>query len=473
MFTGPMINFVNYTPQYGQQTEKSELCATCHTLITPTVNNSGEIVGEIMEQTPYLEWKNSIYSEQGVECQTCHMPSLLENIIISNSPPWLGTHTPFAEHHFVGGNVFMLNLLKLYGMELSLTATESQFDSTIARTLRILKNQTAEVSASYFWRTIDTLEVTVKVQNLAGHKFPTGFPSRRSWLTLVITDDQNETVFSSGEWDPESGKIDSGDNGYESHHNLITSQTQIQIYQSVMQDVDGQITQTLLRGTSYIKDNRIPPKGFTTDGPAYDSSAVYGLALEDNDFNRENGIEGSGSDLVTYRIGDLNSSENYKINVKLLYQSVETKFTEDLFLYDIPEVEHFKELYQTVPNNPIVIDSLELFSSVTSILSPPVVVTHSPVLIKTYPNPFNPEVNINVNVYHPGSLQLSVYNVLGEKLTTIVSDFIPEGEYLYQWNVVSDNYQSHASGEYFIETILEENGTGHKYRTVNKVIYIR
>lgn len=45
-------------------------CATCHTLFTPYVDNEGNVAGEAPEQTPYLEWKNSIYPQQEIERQT-------------------------------------------------------------------------------------------------------------------------------------------------------------------------------------------------------------------------------------------------------------------------------------------------------------------------------------------------------------------------------------------------------------------
>ena len=34
----------------------------------------------------------------------------------------------------------------------------------------------------------DRLDVDVDVLNLAGHKFPTAYPSRRAWLHVAVTD---------------------------------------------------------------------------------------------------------------------------------------------------------------------------------------------------------------------------------------------------------------------------------------------
>jgi hypothetical protein len=316
-FTPPMQMMGNYTPVSGNQVHESELCATCHTLFTPTIDNNGQIVGEIPEQTPYLEWGNSVFPGQDIQCQTCHMPEIDYPVVISNMPVWLNARTPFAKHYFVGANVFMLKILKSHGSEIGVTATPTQFDSTIARTLRLLQEKTADISASYRWQGIDTLEIKVAVENKTGHKFPTAYPSRRAWLYLGLKDGNSQPVFESGQCDNLTGEIVGLDMPYEPHHDLITNGDQVAVYQAVMQDVDGNVTYTLLRGESYIKDNRIPPSGFTSQGPYYDSTAVAGLAAQDPNFNRSDGVEGSGVDTVTYRIGSLNQAKPYQLYVLL------------------------------------------------------------------------------------------------------------------------------------------------------------
>ncbi|MCK5278546.1 MAG: hypothetical protein KAK04_08410, partial [Cyclobacteriaceae bacterium] len=128
-FAMPMQMNGNYTPVFGEQTHESELCATCHTLFTPTLDNQGNIVGEIAEQTPYLEWVNSIFPEEGESCQHCHMPEIEEGVVVSNRPIWLDPRSPFVKHFFVGANVFMLRILRDNGAEIGVTATTEQFDS--------------------------------------------------------------------------------------------------------------------------------------------------------------------------------------------------------------------------------------------------------------------------------------------------------------------------------------------------------
>lgn len=51
------------------------------------------------------------------------------------------------------------------------------------------------------------------------------------------------------------------------------------------------------------------------------------------------------------------------------------------------------------------------------------------VLSQNYPNPFNPSTNIKFSIPTSGYVNLSVYNVVGEKVGEIVNDILPEGEY--------------------------------------------
>ena len=78
----PMGRHAGYQAAQGDQILKSALCATCHTLVTETLNPDGTATGHTLhEQSAYLEWRNSIYNnevdspaEQAKSCQACHVP---------------------------------------------------------------------------------------------------------------------------------------------------------------------------------------------------------------------------------------------------------------------------------------------------------------------------------------------------------------------------------------------------------------
>ncbi len=468
-FTMPMQNSVNYTPKFGEQTHQSELCATCHTLFTPYVDNAGNVVGKAPEQTPYLEWKNSKYPAEDVQCQSCHMPDLDESIVISNRPRSLGGRSPFAQHHFVGGNIHMLRLIKANGSALGMTATSLQIDSTIARTERMLREQTADLSATYSWDSNDTLEVRVAVKNKTGHKFPTAYPSRRAWLEVQVRDGQGQPVFESGVWDSTKGDILNLGEPYERHHRIIRSSKEIQIYESVMKDVDGKVNHTLLRAAGYLKDNRIPPEGFEVGGAAYDSTEILGAAAADLDFNRN----GSGTDTTIYRIGGLDQSKTYSLSVKLNYQSLSPRFVQDLLHYDTPQVQEFKTYYQKAPNLPLTIDSLQQTVSTTSVRFKDSLVPREQLLVEAYPNPFNPEVTLIVQLPYAGNLTVEIYNALGKHVRTLFRGKINRGERRFSWNGSSDFGRQFPSGTYLLRAYLKNSNNSKTLVQTRKLVFLK
>ncbi len=466
--TNTMVNAVNYTPVFGSQTLKSELCATCHTLFTPFVDNNGNVVGEAPEQTPYLEWKNSIYPQQNIECQSCHMPVLQEAVVISNRPSFLGARSGFAQHHFVGGNLYMLQIFKQFANEIGVTASTTQLDSTYRRALQLLRNNTVELKANYLWLTNDTLQIKVAIKNKTGHKFPTAYPSRRAWLYLKVEDEQGNVQFESGAWDNATGDIVGLDDPYEVHHDVITKADQVQVYQSVMKDIDGKVNYTLLRAAGYIKDNRIPPEGFSLTGPAYDSTAIEGLALTDPNFN----AAGSGTDTVTFKIGALDKAKSYNVVLKMNYQSLSPRFVKDLFQYDTPEVQRFKSYYQAVPNLPVSIDSLTLNIFPTGLGVNPMVTPHQPFLVKAFPNPFNPQVTLEITTDRPGHLTVEIFNILGERLDIVFAGKVQTGTKRFIWQVETSGHAL-PSGTYLVRFHFKDSQNRVQQTIIKKLLYLR
>ncbi len=352
-----MQGTVNYDAQFGAHKQTSEVCATCHTLFTPTLDSSGAIVGSFPEQVPYLEWKNSVYSSgsEAKVCQDCHMPRIEESIVISVVPNRLPERSPFWKHHFAGGNAFMLSIFRDNAEALNLAASPDQFERTRQRTL----NQLASAADLDLIETDSADGVTtlvVSVANRSGHKIPTGFPSRRFWLHVRITDSLDQVVFDSGNWD-ENGEIIGLDPGYERHHDRITDPGQVQVYESVMGNVSGEQTYILLYAAQYLKDNRIPPRGFRFSGDT-EYTAPRGTVVADANFNRAGSAEGTGSDLVTYGIPTSSAAAPLTVHVELLYQSLAPRFVEELFEGSGSHIEAFEELYQDADNTPTVVASL-------------------------------------------------------------------------------------------------------------------
>jgi len=348
---------VNFLPVYSTHMNKSELCATCHTLFTPYLDNQGQVAGQFPEQTPYLEWKNSVYSAQNIQCQDCHMPVTYDPIDIATIPP---SHqvlrSPYWKHEFVGGNVYMLKMLRNNIDSLGITASPENFDSSIVRAEINLTQKALELEVTNQFEN-DSLSVFVKIINKAGHKLPAGIPFRRMWVHLKVEDAMNNIIFESGNWNS-NGEIIGLNSDFEPHYDIIRNADDVQIYEGVMVDVDGNVTNRLLRASQYIKDNRIPPAGFVSTHPSYDTTRIFGDAELDLNFNRDNGIEGSGSDLVTYRIPALTNT-NYRITAEICFQSIKPKVADYLSTIDEPDINKFTSMYNQLPNLPFVMKTVQ------------------------------------------------------------------------------------------------------------------
>lgn len=74
---------------------------------------------------------------------------------------------------------------------------------------------------------------------------------------------------------------------------------------------------------------------------------------------------------------------------------------------------------------------------------------------QNYPNPFNPTTTISFSLPSRSFVSLKVFNVLGREVATIVSEELPAGNYIRQWNAAgaaSGVYYYRASAGRFTET---------------------
>ena len=340
----PMINSTGYTPAYSAHISDSAMCATCHNLKTPYVDAQGNVLtttpdSEFPEQMPYTEWQNSIFDDAGSNpqsCQDCHMPKT--RAVVSARPNGLAAKDDFSKHHLVGANTTMLTLLRDNATQLDVTSTN--MDSAINRARAMLQSSVS-INIDSVSVNNGVLEAEVGLSNNSGHKTPTGYPSRRMWLNFKVTDSNNNIVFESGRINTD-GSIVGADNDsdptiFEPHYDLITSADQVQIYEPVMADSDGQVTYTLLRGAQYLKDNRLTPQGFNKLSVPSDV-AVRGLAFNDDNFNQ-------GSDEITYRFPVAVSGE-LTVSVSLNYQTIGYGFLQDLYQdSQLLQVQTFKTMF--------------------------------------------------------------------------------------------------------------------------------
>jgi hypothetical protein len=78
-------------------------------------------------------------------------------------------------------------------------------------------------------------------------------------------------------------------------------------------------------------------------------------------------------------------------------------------------------------------------------------------LDQNYPNPFNPVTNIAFKLPKATDVNLVVYNILGQKIKTLVSKKLRAGSYSYTWNGLNDSGIRVPSGVYFYRIVTKNN----------------
>lgn len=348
--TVPMKQAIGITPLFGQHMKSSALCGSCHAIDLPILDAKGNEVGTEFEQTTYLEWLNSDFQNEIVPfgptvqtCQDCHMPSTfhmpgrepqqlqyrIANIEDSTYPALNGrapdpeitmqVRKPYARHTLVGLNVYALQIFQQFMPELGIRASDpmsgywqtvSSFDLTQQAMVDQATNSTAtiEIQAAKQNPAKKTLDVRVRVQNQAGHNFPSGVSFRRAFIELKVLDAKGLPLWASGASN-DLGIITEGVDGpvlpteflekqqYQPHYRLITSQSQVQIYEELIKNPEGFFTTSFVALAEHVKSNRLQPRGWKPNGPWAKETRPDPRTAEDPDYSN-----GSGGDSVDYAI---------------------------------------------------------------------------------------------------------------------------------------------------------------------------
>jgi hypothetical protein len=339
---GIMHSATGLRPTEGQHVQSSELCASCHTLFTHAVRPGGAEAPEFPEQVPYIEWQASAYAAEGTSCQDCHMPLVGEDVPVTSV---LGRSRPeVSRHQFQGGNFFMMRMLDRYRGELGVVALPQELALAAERTEAHLREATVAVRVSGLWLEAGRVIADVDVRNLAGHKFPTAYPSRRAWLHVTVVDARGRTVFESGAFGRD-GRVAGNDNDedprrFEPHYTVVSRADQVQVYEAVMVAADGSVTTGLMSADRWVKENRLLPRGFdaSSGGPRV---AVHGAAASDPDF-------APGGDRTRYIVAVDPAAGPFTFEAELWFQPVAYRWAENLASYDALETNRFVRFYRAM-----------------------------------------------------------------------------------------------------------------------------
>ena len=360
---GYMRQQVGFLAQQGLHLSTSESCATCHNLNVHAVSEAGvplEGDGLFAEQTVYTEWENSDYAVGGskeANCQSCHMPRINENVVIAQGAAV--KRPDFAEHTFLGANTVVQDMLMNFGDELGVKPG-LDFAGSIARNREFLKTS-ADVTLTEGGVIDGTLRFDVNVENRTGHRLPAGYHSRRVYLHVQVLDSSGEQIFESGKIRSDGSIVgvseDVNPATWEQHYDVITSETQVQVYQAITGNSDNERTHSVLASSFYLKDNRLLPSGLDKNAILADNTlpetfGVFGRALNDDpDFN-------NGQDTVTYRV-TVPGNDVYTVSAELRYQPISYGHLLDLWTKGdrVDQVDMFRTIYDGTTLRDEVIDT--------------------------------------------------------------------------------------------------------------------
>ncbi|MBI5863219.1 MAG: hypothetical protein HZB38_01645 [Planctomycetes bacterium] len=314
---------------YSPLHREAEVCGMCHDVSNPVFvrQPDGTYLPGAFDQPAadfgshqigpaertYSEWFFSAYNTpQGVYnpelggnrdyvtvCQDCHMRAVTGQ---GSGLPFAPERNDLPLHDMTGGSVWLTDVLDQFDPSVDKPA----LDAAIIRS-RYMLQHAAQLELQQV-----AGQLEVRVINRTGHKLPTGYPEgRRMWLRVQFYDARNRLVGESGQYDANTG--------------TLVHDSQIKVYEAMpvigenIAPVVGLPANTEFHfalNNKILKDNRIPPLGFTN--AAYNSvgAAPVGAVYAD----------GQNWDSSLYAI----PRRAVRAEVTLLYQSMSKEFVEFL-----------------------------------------------------------------------------------------------------------------------------------------------
>lgn len=267
-----------------------------------------------LERT-YTEWKLSQFASTGVDlggrfggagsgvvstCQDCHMPRAESASASFDSPPRDG----LPRHDFAGAAAPSLDLIaELYKDDPAVNL------AAIARG-RAKAVSMLERAASLALR-VEGRNLVVRVTNESGHKLPTGhIEGRRTWLHVSFFDANGSILGEHGHYETSSATLAETTTAvYEMRVGLSESAASRAGYKP------GATAHMAIADT-IVKDNRIPPRGFTNAAFAASGAPVVAWSYRD----------GEHWDERAFRIPD----GSVRAEAQVYYQSTPREYIEHL-----------------------------------------------------------------------------------------------------------------------------------------------
>jgi len=295
---------LDITPHQWQQSpfhRTAQMCATCHDVSNPiysrqvdgtyslnaldTPHETGNKYDQFPIERTYSEWSQSAFALGPVEmggrfggnitavssCQDCHMPKTSGTGCDPNQGPTY--RTDIGMHQFHGGNTWVLRAVDALYDSSQTWLNPDDIDTSIERAREMLR-RASDLSAY-----LDGPELVVTVVNQTGHKLPTGYPEgRRMWLNVKFFDAGGGLLVEHGHYDAVTADLSAGDTKvYEAKLGLSPA------IAAVLGEPAGESFHFAANNV-WIKDNRVPPRGFTNAGFASVQAGHVGYAYADGHY---------------------------------------------------------------------------------------------------------------------------------------------------------------------------------------------
>ncbi len=395
----PMNESLGVKPVFSPLTKSARLCTSCHSINLPVIDKPDRIhpitqsLTHDVEQNTYVEWVNSRFQTEykpqpgAKSCQDCHMRPGVDNDRLDVHVPQIRTQIAlvqdqtypasehrapldgidvryrakgFARHELLGLNAFLLRTFQTnsdaLGVRLNdyMSGSATDLDDAIGNVVHQAEHTTATVDLTT--RIEDgTLVANVGVTNLTGHRFPSGVGFRRAWIRLLVLAPGHRVVWASGVSNDDGEIVDftdiahplateyftrgpDGRQRYQPHfdeRHPITRPDEVQIFEELVKDRDGNFTESFVRRDAHVKDNRLLPQGWRKGGPPgialpknwLDATHPEGKYVVDD----PNYANGKGRAVTTYRIPLRIAVDPSTLSVEatLMYQSWEPAFRRD------------------------------------------------------------------------------------------------------------------------------------------------
>jgi hypothetical protein len=413
----PMNHSLGAKPIEYPLIRSSKVCGSCHSVVLPVFDGNQPWVPPgarkpaiIIEQATYPEWVFSDFRDGGPDprsCQSCHMAttypglagtltSKIASIQEASDMPQtenrlaqtdidLKPRSPFARHTLVGLNVFFNLFAQQFPDVLGIRVQDPMLGGHGVAPLTTTYNSmiqqadatTAKVSVTGLKLAGDQLTADVRVENLAGHKFPSGVGFRRAFLAFEVLDAAGKAIWTSGRTSPAGELVDAAGkpiagermwksgcrpmtvaeqaNDYQPHYETITRQNQVQIYQELVKDPQGKLTTSFLSLAHELKDNRLLPRGWNPSLALAEAEGLGSPKLSAKDLvervlpdlpdgqgghvddpyykpKSEGGL-GGGGDALTYAVplAALGGAQPASVRATLYYQSIPPFYLQDRF----------------------------------------------------------------------------------------------------------------------------------------------